>query len=179
MKIEELINSRKEHLDFEEVPSTVWDKVSKEWRKPKNSSSYIWKIAAALLFVAVVGLLVRNHQLESKVGTLANLGDISAEYAAIQASYESEIKSIESTIPIQVIRQQEDFQWILDELKLLDEVNDLYRADIGIVNSNQLIPTLLDYYEKKIKLLQRLQLEIKRQNNHENNKTTTTAGAAA
>ncbi|MEQ9231256.1 MAG: hypothetical protein RIF46_11290, partial [Cyclobacteriaceae bacterium] len=54
------------------------------------------------------------------------------------------------------------------ELEALEEINKQYRADIGTeADEELLVNALIDYYEKKIRLLKKLELEINRQKNEE------------
>ena len=83
-----------------------------------------------------------------------------------------QINQIETEISFEEVRGDEDMAWMVEELNVLDEVNDLYRRDIGKINEDQLVEVLIDYYEKKIRLLRKIQLEIERSNkfkNDENN----------
>ena len=61
-----------------------------------------------------------------------------------------------------------ELQFLLDELKELDVVYATYREDLYKTGVNeQITQVLLDYYEKKIRILNRLLLEIQKQKNCE------------
>ncbi|WP_421765268.1 hypothetical protein [Ekhidna sp.] len=168
MNIEDLIKNRKDQLAIESPPKDSWDMIQKGWKKKQPGFSW-WKVAAVIFISTSIGLLIHNISLQNQVETLASLGDISEEYKQIENSYITQINEIESSDEIQKARYQSDYSWIFDELKTLEEVNELYRNDIGNVDENLLVGTLIDHYEKKIRLLKKLELEIKRNNKIEEN----------
>ncbi|MEO9485425.1 MAG: hypothetical protein ABJG47_18340 [Ekhidna sp.] len=172
MNIEELIKQRKEQLDVETPPVEMWDEIKKDWKSEKTMSW--WKVAAVIFITTSLGLLLHNISLQNRVEELATLGDISEEYRSMENSYVTQIKALESSIEINQVKSKDDFYWIFEELNALDEINNLYRKDIGKINEEQLIGVLIDCYEKKIRLLKKLELEIKRTNKFENNEETNT-----
>ena len=172
MNIEELIKSRKDKLNLETPPPEIWDGIKKEWKKDKRFS---WWKAAAILFIATsLGLLLHNLSLQDKVEELASLGDISDEYRKIETSYEARIADLESGIKISQVKSDEDLSWIFEELAILDEINLLYRQDIGKIDDEKITEVLIDYYEKKIRLLKKLELEIRRTNKFKNDEKDNT-----
>lgn len=164
MKIDEIIKSRIDHLDVEQPPAELWENIRKEWKaEPKRSTISAWKIAATVLLATSFGLLMYTRSLHEEIDQLASLGDISSEYQVVEQRYQSEINALETSIPMKQVSQSRNYDWLLDELKTLDQVNQLYREDIGkVANEGQLVQVLMDYYEKKIKLLRKLELEINR-----------------
>ncbi len=173
MNIEDLIKKRKKELDLDIPPADIWNDIQKEW-KPKKSQFHWWKIAAIVFITLSLGLLINNFSLQKKVDELATLGDISEEYREMENSYVSQINQIESELPLEQIKAQKDLSWILEELNTLEEVNQLYRKDIGVINEDQLVGVLIDYYEKRIRLLKKLELELKRTNKFNENEETNT-----
>lgn len=170
MNIEEHIKNRREQLDIENPPADTWNDIKKEWKKEPSISW--WKVAAVLFITTSVGLLLHNISLQNQVDELASLGDISEEYKAIEDEYVAQINQLESDVEINQVRSNEDFSWIFEELNALDEIDKLYRKDIGKINEEQLVGVLIDCYEKKIRLLSKLELEIKRTNKFKDNEET-------
>lgn len=164
MKIDEIIKSKRDQLDVEQPPADLWENIRDEWKsETKKSTMSAWKVAASILLITSFGLLLYTRSLHQEIDQLASLGDISVEYKTIENQYQSEVEALETSIPLQEIGQSKDYEWLLEELKTLDQINQLYRADIGKVgNEDQLVQVLIDYYEKKIKLLKKLDLEISR-----------------
>ena len=164
MRIEDLIKEQREHLDVEEPNAETWEGIRSKWKKDAGSSYTSWWRAAAILFItSSVALLFYSLSLQNKVEQLASLGDISEDYKALESDYQSQIEVLEAGIDLQEVNSNEDLSWVLQEMKTLEEINDLYRRDIGQTpDQNQLVNALIDYYEKKIKLLKKLELEINR-----------------
>lgn len=172
MNIEELIDKRKSQLDLDTPPVELWEDIKKDW-KPERSFSW-WKVAAVIFITTSIGLLLHNISLQNQVEELATLGDISEEYRSIEDAYVMQINEIESGIEINQAKIQEDYSWIFEELNTLEEINTLYRKDIGKINEDQLVGVLIDCYEKKIRLLKKLELEIERTNKFNNDEETNT-----
>lgn len=152
-------------MDVEQPPSDLWNKIRDEWKKEEKPASthHWWKVAAIVFISTSLTLLIYSLSLQNKVEQLASLGDISEEYMEMENQYKAEIGVLESSIKNQKVNLENDFQWIADEMKTLEEINELYRRDIGqVANQAQLTGALIDYYEKKIKLLKKLELEINR-----------------
>ena len=173
MNIEEVIKQRKDQLSVETPPADLWDGIRKEW-KSKKGYSFRWKVAAILFTATSISLLLHNIFLQNHMDQLATLGDISEEYHTIENSYISQINDLESGLNLKEVKSQDDFSWIFYELNTLDEINKLYRQDIGKINEDQLVGVLIDCYEKKIRLLKKLELEIRRTNKFKNDEETNT-----
>ncbi len=175
MQIEDLIKQNKDKLDVEQPPPEVWDKIKKDWKsEPKYSFSY-WKVAALVFISTSLVLLFYSLSLQNQVNELASLGDISEEYETIEKGYQEEITQLESAIPINEVSNNEDLSWLLEEMEVLEEINEMYRRDIGTVaDQDQLVNALIDYYEKKIKILRKLELEINRTKKFEENEADNT-----
>jgi len=174
MKIDELIKERKNGLDVEAPPAEVWQNIRQEWKPEKKRNFEWWKVAAVIFICLSIGLLIQNRLLWSQVNELASLGDLSDNYAKVEKEYLSQVGFLEESIPLDDLKDIDDYQWIFEELELLEEINTMYRADIGQVNEEQLVGVLIDYYEKKIKLLKKLELEIERNSNRNKNEKTDT-----
>lgn len=178
--IENIIKKNRAQLDIENPPSDSWDEVRKslspDKAKAKSHSIQWWKAAAVLFLATSVSLLIYNMSLKEQVDELASLGDISNEYKNVEQSYQHEIGQLTSKLSVNEILKAEDLAWMADELKALEEVNNQYRQDIGKAGDQELlVEALIDYYEKKIRLLKKLELEINRQKNEE--RTTTDLSA--
>ena len=175
MRIEDLINKNKSQLDIEEPPNDLWDQIKDDWKKEDSRKNLnpLWRVAAILFISTSFILLFYSLSLREQVNDLASLGDISDEYEVMERNYENEIAKLESSIPIKEVRQNQDLSWLLEEMEALEEVNEIYRMDLGKgLTEDQLIDALIDYYEKKIKLLKKLELEINRTQKFNENETS-------
>lgn len=178
MRIDDIIEKQKNQLDLETPPPEVWKNIVTDWKldsKSGGNSFQWWKVAAMVFISTSVVLLIYSLSLQNKVNQLASLGDISKEYQVIEGQYQSEIASLEANVNIQEVSENDDFNWIVEEMKTLEEINELYRKDIGLAAvQNELVRALVDYYEKKIKLLKKLELEINRTQKFNNNEKDAT-----
>ena len=175
--IEQQLRDKKDDLDLEQVPTEVWSNVQRGWnaREEKTISfSLWWKVAAVILLTTSIALFVRNHSLKNQIKELATLGDISPEYRDVENAYLTEINHLMSQMDMGNLQNNHDYGWMMDELRALEEINLEYRSDIGkSVNNDRLVDALIDYYEKKIRLLKKLELEINRQQNEEEHTSIT------
>ncbi|MEP1096205.1 MAG: hypothetical protein ABJG78_13910 [Cyclobacteriaceae bacterium] len=180
MRIEDIIKKQKNQLDLESPPPEIWDRIKSDWKndsKAASGSFQWWKIAAMVFISTSIVLLIYSLSLQNKVNQLASLGDISKEYKALESNYKTEIAGLEMNVNLEDVSENDEFGWIVEEMKTLEEINELYRRDIGqVADQDQLVKALVDYYEKKIKLLKKLELEINRTkkfNNDEKDNTDT------
>lgn len=163
MKIDDIIKNKKDLLDVEQPPEELWVNILKEWKKETKSYMKIWKVAAILLLTSTIALLIYTQSLQNQVMRAASLGDISKEYKLLEKDYTGQIEILEASLPLDEIRSNKKFDWLIDELNTLDEINKMYQNDLGKgVAKEQLVGVLIDYYEKRIKLLKKLDLELKR-----------------
>jgi hypothetical protein len=173
--IERYIRENKDLLNQQELPPAfVWDQVEKEMgygQKNDNQRIWPWKIAAGILLLISVSLAIVLYQ--DRTEPLATLSDISPEYAAIERNYRQDIASIQASIPREVW-QSERFQWVNEELQYLDKVNQKFLNDLNAgFDQDKVVRALIDHYEKKLKLLKRIKLEINRSKNETESDITT------
>jgi len=168
MKIEDLIKSRRSQLDLDKAPPDTWNTIKKQWKKEGKVSFQWWKVAAMIFVCISIGLLIHNLLLQKQVDELSSLSDISKEHKRLEKDYIQEVNQLEKAISLEDMKGSEEYQWVFEELEILEEVNQMYRSDIGKVNQDELVGVLIDYYEKKIRLLKKLELEIERTKNLKN-----------
>ena len=131
----------------------------------KRNFPDLLKIAAGISIGLFVAFLL--YKQDARIETLYSLSDISPEYEKIENSYIQSVNQLYQKIDLESVDTVE-YQWLLDEIDYLDELNAQYRDDIdSSVDSEKLVKSLIDYYEKKIRLLERLELEINRRKNEE------------
>lgn len=174
MKIEEIIKQRKDELNVEHAPPEVWQAIRKDWQTQSNRPTQWWKVAAILFISTSIGLLIHSITLQNRVDELASLSDLSEEYQKLENGYIQQVNQLETSLPLDEIKSNSDLNWLMEELEMLEKINQLYRADIGKVEEDQLVGVLIDYYEKKIRILKKIELEIERTTKLQNNETTTT-----
>lgn len=165
MNIEDLIRKQKKDLDVETPPPELWSSIKNEWKQEPPSyfiAPKVWKAAAAIFMILSVTLLLYSISLEQKFKKVAALSDVSDDYKQLEIKYKEIIDQLESSISIVQIRDDDNYQWVFEELSALEDVNMIYLADLKESEQERIVRSLIDYYEKKIQLLRRLQREIDR-----------------
>jgi hypothetical protein len=170
LDIEKYLKKNRLRLDAEQpYDDRIWNEIRKEIQKEKTvQSNWFWKIAAVFLFGVLITYIVVKESTKQQV-VIVTLADVSKELG----QQEAELKLIadkkwEELQPISA-KEKSQFQFLFDELNELDNIYKTYEKDLYTVGENeQIINVLLDYYEKKIRILNRLSLEIQKQKNNEN-----------
>ncbi len=164
-KLEEYIQENRSGVDHETPPESVWNGIESQLTHSdrKASWNWMWKAATIGLLIVCGGLIFLLTNKEENLRY--SLGDISEEYQQLESDYQVTITSLEKSLDMESI-DTDDFAWVFEELEYLDKVNEQYQQDIseGLIDV-QTIEALVDYYEKKLKLLKILELEINRKNN--------------
>lgn len=124
-----------------------------------------WGIAASIVLAIGLYFLLPHKQ---AVADAVQLADMLPEIAQQEANYQRLIAQKEGEIRLKEI-DKEAFSEIFMELQLLEEIHNEYLQDLPQYEKNDhLVSTLLRYYERKIKILERLSREIeKKKMNHE------------
>jgi len=166
MKIDELIKNRKDQLDLESPPEELWQGIRKGWKKEPRFP--VWKYAAILLIGVSTALFLYSMSLQQRVNQLTTLGSISEEYRVMEQDYISQINLLEKQLNLKSLASNEQLDWLLKELKLLDEVNEIFLKDLSTAAPEErVVQAIIDYYEKKIRILNKIELEQKRTRKHE------------
>lgn len=101
--------------------------------------------------------------------TINSLADISE----VLGKQENELKQLVNLkwheVEPLLNKEDTDIKFLLDELYELDTFYNSYQKDLGTTGANEeIITVLLDYYQKKIRILNRILHEIQKQQSHEN-----------
>lgn len=191
-KFEQFINKNKAELDSIEEPETdliwmgIYAKLSEdkkensipiqEQKKPIKMillpQSWAIGIAAAILVLIGISIWMFSQSSMQQEQTI-QLADYLPEIAAQEKEFQRLITQKESELDISNINQKE-YQEIFLELQLLDEIRGEYLKDVPSFNQkDQLVEVLLKYYERKIRILERLSNEIEKKKKYENYKKET------
>jgi hypothetical protein len=170
LKIGKYLQKNRLKLDVETPDDNViWRGIRKELHPQRQiPGGWFWKAAAIfLLGVLTTYVVVRENPNEKVV--VITLADISEDLGKREAALKFLVdKKWEEIHPLSA-KETSQFQFLLDELNELDNVYKTYEQDLYKTGENeQIVRALLDYYEKKIKILNRLSLEIEKQKNYEN-----------
>lgn len=171
--IEKYLDENRLKLDTE-LPddSEIWNGISSRIAKQRSvQTNQFWKLAAVFLLGVLITYVIVNETKNEKV-VVVTLGDVSDELGQKESELQLVADKKWQEISPLSEQQKSEFSFLLDELDELDKIYATYSNDLTELGSNeQIISTLLDYYEKKINILNRLALEIQKQENHENNVT--------
>lgn len=159
MKLKDLIREHRSDLDQEHLPEGLWQGIAKELPQPESKSkpSFIWMAAAALVLSLFVWWQWPNAEVEIEPAALPQT------FLSLENDYQENLAQIESHLNLDELEEDPEYSWIFEELQELEKINQHYRQDISApVPREQLINVLIDYYEKRLRLLRKLQMEIER-----------------
>lgn len=170
--LEKYIKNHRESLDLAQPDPENWEKIRQK-RIPTKKNYHFWKIAATILLLTTIALSLLLIRQQTSESSLASLEDMGPEYKEMEQQYKKDINFLAAEIDYSLLEKR-NYDWMLQELESLDNVNKVFRKDINkTANREKLIDILIDHYEKKIKLLRRLELETKRiKNESDNDKTS-------
>lgn len=168
--LEKYLKENRLKLDVEEPEADlVWEGIRSGVNKKRQLiPNWFWKVAAILIFVMSGTYFVVNETSKDKM-VVITLADISTELGEQEAELQQVVdlkwKQVEPLLPDSNLH----LQFLLAEINELDTIYKTYQQDLGQTETNErIIRAMLDYYEKKIRILNRLQLEIEKQKDHEN-----------
>jgi hypothetical protein len=173
MELKKYLKENKLRLDTEEPDDDrIWKEVNQRIRKEnQGNKNWFWKVAAVFLLGVLITYVTIKETEKEKV-VIISLADVSKELGEKEAALKLVADKKWAEIGQLSPEDKTQFQFLLDELKELDKVYGEYEKDLNELGGNdQIINALLDYYEKKIRILNRLSLEIQKQKNHEDNVT--------
>lgn len=168
MKLEKYIKENREFLDVEKPnKELLWENISKQLTSKKRKKHFQkWKIAAVVIvvigfsFLAYQNLSIRNNQ-------NLILRKIDPALAKEEAKFQKQIE-----IYYQVLQKTNyDKNTLPTSIKNVEYIDDLikkYLEDLQKYGPNsKLLKSLMDLYQKKIMLLNRMLEEIERNKKNE------------
>lgn len=171
LDIEKYLKRNQLKLNTEEPDDElIWSGIRNEVKKNKpTQANWFWKIAAVFLFGVLITYVEVKETAKEQV-VIVTLADISEELGQQEAELKLIADSKWAEVKSLSISEKSDFQFLLDELNELDKVYNSYEKDLTEIGGNeQIVNALLDYYEKKIRILNRISMEIQKQKNEEAN----------
>nr|NQU89989.1 hypothetical protein [Bacteroidota bacterium] len=171
-KFEKYLESNRDKLDVENPDDIlIWDGISSEFRGRRVfRRNLFWKAAAIFLFLIssvyiIYSEFVRPNQQVYRI----SLGDVDPMYSDHENLYLDLIKTKLGEVNSFGIVNKNQLNPYFDELNSLDEMFAEYQADYFQVGKNErLVRAMLDYYDKKVRVLDRILLEIQKQKDYEN-----------
>lgn len=169
-KFDKYFEVYRNEMDTEEPNrALLWKGIDTALTKNKYSKKLqLWRIAAVLLAFVTVGqltyILVNQNTIE-QYGNDDNHISQNKEagaFESLEASYQTEVQTLEDQVKSKDIDRSE-YALLLEELDYIDEVETDFKAEIPLANDKERIAAILvDTYEKKILLLERLLQQIER-----------------
>lgn len=168
-KFEEYIRKNRAEIDADKPNEEyLWDGIQVEMvRKTYRKKLRIWRIAATVLALVTLGqwsFSLYNTSTKSNSQDIIVV-DVPAEkgsFETLEATYQREVDDLQSQVNSKQVNPSE-YTVLYDELSYIEELEDEFRSDIPVVNDRErLAEILVDTYEKKIRLLERLLEQIER-----------------
>ncbi|WP_319479514.1 hypothetical protein [uncultured Draconibacterium sp.] len=168
--LERYLKEQRLKLDVEDPEhDIVWEGISNQLHQNRKQSlpHWFWKVAAIFLFVVSATYFVLNETSEKQM-VVVQLSDISEELGNKEASLQQVVNAKREIVEQELSAENSEIRFLLNELNNLDEIYATYQKDLNnTIDNEPVIHVMLDYYEKKIKVLNRILLEIEKQENHE------------
>lgn len=177
-QLEKNIRENRRELDRIEMPDTgrIWRGIRGDLQQepPKKNNGWKlsvgrywqWSIAASICLIIVAGLWWYNGSASAASGQV-DLARYYPELAEQKEEYVRMIKQKEAEVNIQNI-DPDNFADIFKELEMLDDIHQQTLGDVPkYIDNEQLVRTLIRYYEQKIRILERLSKEVAKQKYHE------------
>jgi hypothetical protein len=172
MNIEEYIRKNRDQLDVEKVDEDyLWTGISHSViNNRKQKTFFTLKIAAAVILV--ISLSVIGYQLTSlRNNQQLILANIDPDLAKQEAQFQNQIKTYYQVLE-KTNYNEELLSTSFSDLEYIDTLLNKYSMDLSTYGPNpKLLNSLMDLYQKKIQLLDRMLNEIEKNQNYENDKT--------
>ncbi len=165
----------RDQFDVESPDELIWQNISAEFKnshKHTYSRANFWKVAASILLMTTIGLafLIWKNSRENNNLSQSKITQIAPEFVVIEKEYQRSIDELSSEIDLAAISSDNELSWLKNELDAMDSVNaELLKEHLTERNKERLIQIMIDNYEKKLKLLKRIEHEIKRIKNEKDN----------
>lgn len=168
---EDKIRSQRQLLDVDEPDDAlIWEGINRELHQKRIvSSSFFWKAAAVLIFVSASSYFVYREFLSPRQNIYnITLSDIAPGLSLQVSNFQTEID--EKWNEYEKVKPENTGQldFFLEELKQLDEMYRQCQEDFyQLGSSERLIRAMLDNYEKRVRILDRMLNEIQKQKDNE------------
>lgn len=161
MKLDDWMQQHRSEFDQAEAPEGLWNELKQAVPKEKkNMPQWTWYAAAVLLLSFGFWLGRPSGQ---EIPDPNSGAQLPSSFLAQEEEYRNDLVLIESQLDLDRISANPEYDWVFEELMELESINAQYRSDLGSsVPKEELLTVLIDYYEKRLRLLHRLQMEIER-----------------
>jgi len=170
-KFEDKIRSQRQLLDVDEPDDAlIWEGINRELHQKRIvSSSLFWKAAAILIFVSASSYFVYREFLSPRQNIYnITLSDIAPGYSLQVSAYQTAIDEKWSEFERVKPFDTSQFRFFFKEIEELDHLYRQCQEDYHKLGSNEgLIKVMLDNYEKRVRILDRMLMEIQKQKDNE------------
>lgn len=167
--LEKYLKTNRSKLDVEEPDEdSIWQGIKGGMdKKARTLPWWFWKIAAIFIFAVSISYFAINQNKKEQV-IIYSIADLSDEFGKQEAELKQLVNLKWEEVKPLLNEENSEIQFLLNQMNELDEVYKSYQNDLGISDANEeIINALLDYYQKKMRILNRILHEIQKQNNHE------------
>jgi len=156
-----------ERPDADKVWRQLRQDLGHESKVRRLSGRQLLRIAAAAVLLLAIGVVIGLNLQSSSENQSVSLADIAPALAQQTVQYQQLIANKMDAMNYDAIDRR-NFRDIFDELQKLDDLHEQLLQDIPAYGENpQLAKAILKYYELKIKILERLEYELNKQQYHE------------
>jgi hypothetical protein len=178
-KFEEYLKSQRREMDIEDPDDQlIWNGISNSLATPKLTwRRHFWKAAAILIFLASSTYIFVNEFYRDRPQNIYNitLSEIEPEYADKVAAYSTDFEQKLRQVNNLNSSDLEQFDFFFNELNNLDTMYRGYQEDFHNYGYNErLVKAMLDYYEKRVRILDRMLMEIQKHKDYEERKEVQT-----
>lgn len=170
--LEDYFEQHREALDAD-TPNgeMIWEGVQTQLMRGRYQRKLrLWQLAAAialLLSAGYIGWDLRNEKLEKHASYNPDQASMAGPFASVENSYRAHLDELQRQVDARNI-DREHYAIYFEELQSIEETEEDFKNDIPLVNNKQrLAMILVDTYEKKIRLLEKMLIEIERQERRE------------
>ncbi|MCF8366202.1 MAG: hypothetical protein K9H16_10485, partial [Bacteroidales bacterium] len=169
---EKYLRAQHPKMDIDEPDDEViWKKIEGRLNISKPGWRVVsWKAAAIFIFLISSTYIYYNEFYRNKTSGIYNitLSEIEPAYAVQVESYAAEIDARWKLINHSKSGDLKKFKLFFNELNDLDTMYREYQEDFRAYGYNErLVRAMLDYYDKRIRILDRILMEIEKQKDYE------------
>lgn len=161
--LEKILKEKRLKLDVEEPESDlIWDGIRSGLHKKKQLPDWFWKAAIFIFVMSATYFIASEHSKKQVV--ILTLADISTDLGKQEQTLKQEVNLKWEEVEKQLPDNDPEIQFLLQQLNEMDAIYASYQKDLNRSLDNEpVIHSMLDYYEKKIRILNRLLMEIEKQ----------------
>jgi len=171
-KLEDIIKNKRPYLDVEEPDNEyIWEGIERKLGpKPKIRGNFLKIAAIALIIISAGSAILIPFLRKQNDNSFITLSDLSPELKTEEMFFTQTIYHQMEQINNANI-DHEQYKSFFEEIEILDNYYQEYLVDLQQMGNNpRLIKAMLNYYEMKIRILEKMLNEIEKQQYYENNR---------